>query len=69
MPLTVQVDRNVDGADVGDGLDVGDACALQVRGCRCFPHIDPADGLLGIDEVHGHRLLGGDGGQSGRGAA
>lgn len=67
--LTVQAEGDVDGADVGDVLEVGDAGTLQVGGGGGFTHIYPADCLLGIDEVHSHGLLGGDGGQPGSGAA
>lgn len=67
--LTVQAEGDVNGADVGDSLEVGDAGALQVGGGRGFSHIYPADCFLGIDEVHSHGLLSGDGGQPGRGAA
>lgn len=38
-------------------------------GGRGFAHVYPADGLFSVDEVHGHGLLGGDGGQPGRRAA
>lgn len=66
--LTVQAEGDVDGADVSDSLEVWDAGALQVGGGGGFTHIYPADSLLGIDKVHSHCLLGGDGGQPGSGA-
>lgn len=65
----MQAEGDVDGADVGDALEVCDAGALQVSGGGGFAHIYPADGLVAVDEVHGHGLLGGDGGQPGRLAA
>lgn len=67
--LTVEAEGDVDGADVCHGLEVRDAGALQLSGGRGVSHIYPADGLRGIDEVHGHGLLGGDGMQPRRGAA
>lgn len=68
VKLTVQAERDVDGADVGDVLEVHYAGALEVRGGGRVAHVDPADRLLGVDEVHGHGLLGGDGRQPGAGA-
>lgn len=65
----MQAEGDVDGADVRDGLEVGDTGALELGGSGSVAHIYPADGLLSIDEVHGHCLLGGDGGQAGRRAA
>lgn len=65
----MQAERDVDGADVGHVLQVRDVGALEVGGGGGLAHVYPADGLLGVDEVHGHRLLGGDGGQPGRRAA
>lgn len=67
--LTVEAEGDVDGADVGDGLQVRDAGTLQVGGGGGFAHVNPADGLVSIDEVHRHGLLGGDGVEPGRGAA
>ena len=67
--LTVQAEGDVDGTDVRHRLEVGDAGALELGGGGCVAHIYPAYGLLGVDEVHGHGLLGADGGQPGRGAA
>lgn len=66
----MEAEGDVDGADVGDGLQVWDAGTLQVGGGGGFAHVYPADGLVSIDEVHGHGLLGGDGAEpGGRGAA
>lgn len=65
----MEAEGDVDGADVGDGLQVRDAGALQVRGGGGFAHVYPADRLVSIDEVHGHGLLGGDGVEPGQGAA
>lgn len=67
--LTVQAEGDVNGADVSDSLEVWDAGALQVCCGRGFSHIYPADSFLGVDEVHSHGLLSGDGGQPGCGAA
>lgn len=69
LSLTVQAEGDVDGADVSDSLEVRDAGALQLGGGGGVAHIYPADSLLGVDEVHSHGLLGGDGGQPGSGAA
>lgn len=66
--LTVEAEGDVDGADVGDRLQVRDAGTLQVRGGGGFAHVYPADGLVSVDEVHGHGLLGGDGMEAGQGA-
>ena len=66
--LTVQAKGDVNGADVCDSLEVRDAGTLQLGGSRGVAHIYPADSLLGVYEVHGHGLLGGDGGKTGRGA-
>lgn len=65
----MEAEGDVDGADVGDGLQVWDAGTLQVGGGGGFAHVYPADGLVSIDEVHRHGLLGGDGVEPGRGAA
>lgn len=62
----MQAEGDVDGADVGHGFQVGDVGALEVGGGGGLSHVYPADGLLGVDEIHGHGLLGGDGGQPGR---
>lgn len=67
--LTVQAEGDVDGANVGDSLEVRNAGALQLSGGRGVTNIYPADGLVSIDEVHSHGLLGGDGGQAGCRAA
>ena len=67
--LTVQAQGDVDGADVAQDLEVGDVGTLELRGGGRVAHVDPADRLLGVDKVHGHGLLGGDGGQAGGGAA
>ncbi len=67
--LTVQAEGDVNGADVSDSLEVRDAGTLQLGGSGGVAYIYPADGLLRVDEVHGHGLLGGDGGQPGHGAA
>lgn len=64
----MQAERDVDGADVGDRLEVWDAGALQLGGGWGFTHVYPADSLVSIDKVHGRRLLGGDGVQPGSGA-
>lgn len=64
----MQAEGDFDGADVGDGLEVWDAGALQLGGSRGFTYIYPADSLFSIDEVHRHGLLVGDGGQPERGA-
>lgn len=65
----MEAESDVDGADVGDGLQVWDAGTLQVGGSRGFTHVYPANGLVSIDEVHRHGLLGVDGMEPGRGAA
>ncbi len=64
----MQTEGDVDCADVSDCLEVRDAGALEVGGSGGFTHIYPADSFLSIDEVHSHSLLGGNGGQTGRGA-
>lgn len=65
----MEAEGDVDGSDVGDGLQVWDAGTLQVGGGGRFAHVYPADGLVSVDEVHGHGLLGGDGVEPGQGAA
>lgn len=65
----MEAEGDVDGADAGDGLQVRDAGTLKVGGGGGFAHVYPADGLVGVDEVHGHGLLGGDSVEPGRGAA
>lgn len=64
----MEAEGDVDGADVGDRLQVRDAGTLQVRGGGGFAHVYPADGLVSVDEVHRHGLLGGDGMEPGQGA-
>ena len=64
----MQAEGNVDGADVDDTLEVRDAGTLQLGGSRGVTDVYPAHGLLGIDKVHSHGLLGGNGGQPGRGS-
>lgn len=64
----MQVEGDVDRADVTEALQVLEAGAFQLRRRRSVAHIYPAHSLLSIDEVHSHRLLGGDGGEPGRGS-
>lgn len=66
--LTVQAERDVDGAVVTDRLQVLDAGTLKLGGSGRIAHIYPANSLLRIDEVHSHGLFGGDGRNPGRGA-
>lgn len=64
----MQGDGDVNGADISDILEVRDAGAFQLCGCRGVTHVYPADSLLSIDEVHSHGLFGGNRGQSRHGA-
>lgn len=65
----MQAEGDVDGANVDHVFQARDVGALEVSGSWGLSHIYPADGLFGVDEVHGYGLLGGDGGQPGRRAA
>lgn len=57
----MQTEGNVDDVDVRKALGVVDLGALELRGGGAVAHVDPADGFVGKDEVHGRGLLGGDG--------
>lgn len=50
-------------------LQVRDPGALEVRGRGRVAHVDPADRLLGVEEVHGRGLLRGRGQQAVDGGA
>lgn len=65
----MEAEGDVDGANVSDTLEVRDTGTLQLGSSGGVTHIDPADSLLSIDEVHRHSLLSGDVGQPGRRAA
>lgn len=68
--LTVQAEGDVDDSLLCEALQIRDLGTLEVRGCGGVSHVDPADGLLGIEEVHRRRLFGAGGQQAvDRGAA
>lgn len=68
--LTVQAQGDVDGALLGEALQVGDLGALELGAGGRVAHVDPAHRLLSVQEVHGGGLLGAGGQQAvDRGAA
>lgn len=60
----MQAETDVDGPLVGDALHVGDLGALELRAGGGVTHVDPADGFLRVQEVHGGGLLGASEGQA-----
>lgn len=55
--LTVEAEGDVDDPLLREALQVRDLGALEVRRRRRVAHVDPADCLLGVEEVHGRGLL------------
>lgn len=67
--LTVEAEGDVDDPLLREALQVRDPGALEVRGRGRVAHVDPADRLLGVEEIHGRGLLGGCGQQAVDGGA
>lgn len=67
--LTVEAEGDVDDPFLREGLQVGDPGALEVRRRGRVAHVDPADHLLGVEEIHGRGLLCGCGQQAVDGGA
>lgn len=65
----MEAEGDVDDPLLREALQVGDPGALEVRGRGRVAHVDPADRLLGVEEVHGRGLLGGGGQQAVDGGA
>lgn len=59
--LTVQAEGDVDLPDVGEALAVGDLGTLEQGGGGNVAHVDPTDGVVAVNEVHGRGLPGGHG--------
>lgn len=62
--LTVHAEGNVDDSLLCDALQIWDLGTFEVCGCRGVSYVDPADSLLGIEEVHGRGLFGAGGQQA-----
>lgn len=62
--LTVQAEGDVDDSLLSEALQIWDLGALEVCGRGRVPDVDPADGLLSIQEVHGCGLFGAGGQQA-----
>lgn len=60
----MQAEGDVDDPLLGEALQIGNLGTFQVRGRRGVSHVDPADGLLGVDEIHGRGLFGAGGQQA-----
>lgn len=56
----MQAERDVDHPDIREALG-GDLGALELGGGGTVAHVDPTDGVLAVNEVHGRGLLGGHG--------
>lgn len=68
--LTVQAEGDVDDSLLCEALQIGDLGTFEVCGGGGVSYVDPADTLLGVDEVHGCGLFGAGGQQAvDRGAA
>lgn len=67
--LTVEAEGDVDDPFLREGLQVRDPGALEVRRRGRVAHVDPADRLLGVEEIHGRGLLCGCGQQAVDGGA
>lgn len=61
MVLTVQAEGDVDGLLLCEALGIGELGTLELGGSGRVTHVDPAHGLLGVDEVHSGGLLSVDG--------
>ena len=62
--LTVQAEGNVDHPLLCEALQTGNPGTFEVRGRGGVSYVDPADGLLGVQEVHGRGLFGASGQQA-----
>ena len=60
----MQAEGDVDDPLLGKALQIGDLSTFEVRGRGGVPDVDPADGLLGIEEIHGGGLFGAGGQQA-----
>lgn len=69
VALTVEAEGDVDDPLLREALQVRNPGALEVRRRGRVAHVDPADRLLGIEEVHGGGLFGGGGQQAVDGGA
>lgn len=67
--LTVEAEGDVDDPLLCEALQVRDPGALEVRRRGRVAHVDPADHLLSVEEVHGRGLLCGCGQQAVDGGA
>lgn len=64
VALTVQAERNVDDSLLREALQIWDLGTFEVCGRRGVSYVDPADSLLGVEEVHGCGLFGAGGQQA-----
>lgn len=62
--LTVQAEGDVDDSLLCEALQIGDLGTFEVCGRGGVSHMDPADSLLGVKEVHGGGLFGAGGQQA-----
>lgn len=59
--LTMQAEGDVDDSLLCEALQIGNLGTFEVCGCGCVSDMDPADSLLGVEEVHGCSLFGAGG--------
>lgn len=62
--LTVQAKGDVDGSLLREALQIWDLGTFEVCGRGGVSYVDPANSLLGIEEVHGCGLFGAGGQQA-----
>lgn len=53
----MQAEGDVDGLLLREALGIGKLGTLELRGSGRVAHVDPAHGLLGVDEVHSGGLF------------
>lgn len=57
----MQAEGDVDNPFISEALQIGDLGTFEVCGRGRVSYVDPADGLLGIEKVHGCGLFGAGG--------
>lgn len=62
--LTMQAEGDVNDSLLCEALQIGDLGTFEVCGCGGISYMDPADSLLGVEEVHSRGLFGASGQQA-----
>lgn len=60
----MQAEGDVDHPLLCEALQIGNPGTFEVRGCGGVSYVDPADGLLSVQEVHSCGLFGAGGQQA-----